>query len=71
MIIFEKSWAKVNRGYDKIEGGNLFNDFEFFLGFEDSFFVAKDNENLYKAIKNKKIILVSCTLLFILTCLCY
>ena len=30
MIILEKSWAQVNGGYDKIEEGYLFNDFELF-----------------------------------------
>ena len=32
LMILEKAWAKINGGYDKIEGGTIYNIFELFLG---------------------------------------
>ena len=48
LMILEKAWAKINRGYDKIEGGNIFNIFELFLGCKcDNFLNTLKNNNVF------------------------
>ena len=56
-MILEKAWAKINGGYDKIEGGNISDIFELFLGCKCDYFqnILKTNNvsinDLYERIK--------------------
>ena len=59
LMILEKAWAKINGGYDQIEGGRRINIFELFLGCKcDSFNHKKNNNNeinsLFKSIKENE-----------------
>ena len=60
MMILEKAWAKINGGYDRIEGGISKNIFELFLGCKCNWFYNYNNKddninNIYNNIINDKI----------------
>ena len=51
MMILEKAWAKINGGYDQIEGGNTKNIFELFLGCRCKYFKSENKDKLFRQIK--------------------
>ena len=60
MMILEKAWAKINGGYDRIEGGISKNIFELFLGCKCNWFYNYNNKddninNIYDDVINDEI----------------
>ena len=54
LMTLEKAWAKINGGYDQIEGGIRSNIFELFLGCSTIPFGSDNINSLYESVKENK-----------------
>ena len=54
MMILEKAWAKINGGYDQIDGGIITNIFELFLGCKCDLLYHNDINAVFDSVKENE-----------------